>query len=571
MLENGVKQYLEREDSKSRVCANKALECLRYGDGDNFVRYFEKFVMHRFVIADVDTVGETRLLALADISIANVSKITDGDLHAAGVISGCSDSTSGAFKKISLIFTIQDWFGVRFDPDRASDIITLEQLANETARLWRLQSDRAGNTGTASIAAKLSEKGETGRPQNESGRELATLKSMFPLLRQSPELVYLDNAATMQVPECVLKRVNEFYGMDYANVHRGIYDLSERATAAFEKARVTVAHFIGAKPNEVVFTSGATSSLNIAAQAIGRTLTAGQRIVVTQMEHHSNYLPWLEISRITGADLSIVPVTRSGELDMDTLGSLLRPPTAVLAITHCSNVLGTINPIREICHKARSGGVVTVVDGAQGVRHEGVNVQNVECDFYAFSGHKLMAGSGTGVLWGRSQLLEKLRPTLLGGGTVKDVGDRTFVSEESPAKWEAGTPNIAGAVALAAAIDFIERLGCDRLRIRESELLSRAETGLKAIDGVHVIGSPKRRSGCVSFIVDGLTAQDIASSANLANIAIRAGHHCALPVHHAMGINSSARVSPAFYNTEDEIDKFLDSVRTAAALAPHRS
>lgn len=536
--------YLSAEQELARLAALAANRALNEGREQDFRENFRAFVLHRFLLWDVPTVEGEALLPLAQQSIQRVLELTNGDLHAAEVVMSCGGATTPAYKKVSLLFAIQKDFSIQFDAKRTAELTTISELAQEIIRLKRCGVETAA----------------VDKPVSDDERALR-VRSEFPFFNREHPPVYLDNAATMHMPKPVLRTLERLYASTYANVHRGVYESASQATAQYEQARGRVASFIGADPEEIVFTSGATAGLNLVAGACRTRISSSDRIVVTQMEHHSNYLPWLELCRETGAALREVPLTHSGEVDLSTLEDLLRPPTALLAVSHCSNVLGTINPLEKICSEAKAHGVLTVVDGAQGIRHEQVDVHRLGCDFYVFSGHKLMAGSGIGVLYGRSPLLDVMSSPVVGGGMLEDLRETDLCRAAAPHGWEAGTPNLGGALSLSAAIEFGTQVGWAWMQKREETLLELVREGLSFCKGVSILGSPKRRAGCVSFTVSGLSPQDVAASLNLQRISVRAGHHSAIPLHRAMKLTGSVRVSPAFYNTEEEIQQFLQAVQ----------
>ena len=547
-MKSGAEEYFRAEAERAASSLRLARVALEKEDESRFRENLHAYVLHRFMLYDAADGSEHRIQALTEQSLEHILEITGGDLRAAGVITGCGDGTTPVYKKIQLLFALQKAFSIAFDPARTPGILTLEDLAAEILRL-KHGSAAAGRPDT-----------ET-EPDEEAVRRI---RREFPILNAGEPLIYLDNAATMQVPETVRQATDRLYDTSYANAHRGVHTLGDRATRAYEDARGSVAAFLGADHGEIVFTPGATAGLNLLARSLDPFVTAKSRVVVTEMDHHSNYLPWRELCRRTGADFRVVPVTAGGELDMDALRALLSPPTAIFAFPHVSNVLGTVNPVRGICRMAREAGVITVVDGAQGIRHETPGVKSLCCDFYVFSGHKIMAGGGIGVLYGRRALLEIIPPAFTGGGMIKTLQGNEFQYAELPERWEAGTPNIAGAVSLAAALKFCGELGWDWIRARETALFRVLEQELKSLKGISVLGEPKRRAGCLSFTVAGMSAQDAAAGFDLRGIAVRAGHHCAIPLHRALGVSASVRMSPAFYNTMPEVRTLI---RAAGVLA----
>lgn len=386
----------------------------------------------------------------------------------------------------------------------------------------------------------------------------------FPVLEQEVfgrPLVYLDSAATMQMPKPVLDAVVRHYTHDNANVHRGIHALSERSTRALEDARERARTFINAESaDEVVFTSGTTGSLNMLADMWAQTMRPGTAIVVTMMEHHANFVPWQQACARKGCAFCAAPLDANGDIDLAAFEELLEEhDVSLVSVAHVSNVLGTVNPVRAIAALAHAHGAAVVVDAAQSVRHERVDVRAIDCDFLAFSGHKMGAPTGIGVLYGKRAMLERLRPVRFGGEMVEDVrvGKTTF--EELPLRFEAGTPNYVGAIGLAAAIDYLEQMGRDNVRAYEHELLAYAEQRLGEIDGLQVLGNPQHRAGCLSFTVEGAHPFDIATLADKLGIALRSGNQCAQPLlYEAYDVQSITRMSPAFYNTMGEIDRAVD-------------
>ena len=387
----------------------------------------------------------------------------------------------------------------------------------------------------------------------------------FPILRQKVRgkpLVYLDNAATTQKPREVIDAMTRYYEEDNANVHRGVHLLSERATKAHDDARRTVARFIGAAdPREVIFVRGTTEAVNLVAQTFGRRRVGpGDEVLVTGMEHHSNIVPWQMLCAEKGAKLSVVPVTDAGDLDLLALERLLGPRTRLLAVTQVSNALGTVNPLPEIIALARAKGVPVLVDGAQGVAHLGFDAAASGADFYAFSGHKIYGPMGIGVLWGRRELLEEMPPWQGGGDMILSVSFEKTTYNTLPYKFEAGTPAVAEAVGLAAAIAYLERQGLEAVAAHEAEVLGYAVEQLRAIPGVRIVGTPARRVGVVSFLVGDVHPHDVGTVLDGHGVAIRAGHHCAQPLMHRYGIAATARASVALYNTREDVDALVRAI-----------
>lgn len=387
----------------------------------------------------------------------------------------------------------------------------------------------------------------------------------FPLLMQN-KIIYIDNAATSQRPQCVIDAEGDFYKNYNANPLRGLYSLSVEATEVYENAREAVRNFIGAeKSSEIIFTRNTTESLNLAAYSYGLSnVKKGDEIVVSIMEHHSDLLPWQMVAKTCGAELKFIECAKDGSIDLEKVKELITSRTKIVAMTQVSNVLGREYPVKEIAKLAHEKGAVMVVDGAQSTPHMRVDVTDLDADFFAFSGHKLLAPMGIGVLYGKEELLEKMPPFLSGGEMIDSVTRTSAVYAELPHKFEAGTVNAAGAAGLKAAIDYIEKVGFDYIGEREIALTSRAIEKMKKIPHVNIIGSENadEHTGIVTFTFDNVHPHDISEILAADGIAVRAGHHCAQPLLTHLGLNSTARASFAFYNTEDEIDKFTDSVAT---------
>lgn len=387
----------------------------------------------------------------------------------------------------------------------------------------------------------------------------------FPLLMQN-KIIYIDNAATSQRPQCVIDAEGDFYKNYNANPLRGLYSLSVEATEVYENAREAVRKFIGAeKSNEIIFTRNTTESLNLVAYSYGLSnVKKGDEIVVSIMEHHSDLLPWQMVAKTCGAELKFIECAKDGSIDLEKVKELITSKTKIVAMTQVSNVLGREYPVKEIAKLAHEKGAVMVVDGAQSTPHMRVDVTDLDADFFAFSGHKLLAPMGIGVLYGKEELLEKMPPFLSGGEMIDSVTRTSAVYAELPHKFEAGTVNAAGAAGLKAAIDYIEKVGFDYIGEREIALTSRAIEKMKKIPHVNIIGSENadEHTGIVTFTIDNVHPHDISEILAADGIAVRAGHHCAQPLLTHLGLNSTARASFAFYNTEDEVDKFTDSVAT---------
>jgi cysteine desulfurase/selenocysteine lyase len=398
--------------------------------------------------------------------------------------------------------------------------------------------------------------------------QIEALRSQFPILAvpvHGRPLAYLDNAATTQKPAEVIEALVRYYQRENANIHRGVHYLSQVATDSYESARRTVARFIRARsPREIVFVRGTTEGVNLVAQSFARPrLKPGDEVVISAMEHHSNIVPWQIVCEQTGAHLKVLPMDDRGELLVDRLPALLNPRTRIAAFVHVSNALGTVNPIREMIRICHAAGVPVLVDAAQAVPHLPVDVQDLDADFLAFSGHKVYGPTGIGVLYGRAELLESMPPYQGGGDMISSVSFERTVYNEIPHKFEAGTPHVAGAIGLGAALDFVLRQGLERIEAHESRLLRYAEDRLQALPEVRLIGRATEKAGVVSFVVKGVHPHDLGTVLDQQGVAIRTGHHCAQPVMDFFGIPATARASFACYNTFDEVDRLVSGVRLA--------
>jgi cysteine desulfurase/selenocysteine lyase len=410
---------------------------------------------------------------------------------------------------------------------------------------------------------------ESHPPQvREAGAELDVQKvrTNFPILHRKVRgrpLVYLDNAATSQKPQVVIDAIRRYYEQDNANIHRGVHFLSEHATEEYEGARKKVQGFLNAADaSEIIFVRGATEAINLVAQTYGRTqIRAGDEVLITAMEHHSNIVPWQILCDEKEAKLRVAPINDDGELLLDEFEKLLGPRTKIVAVAHVSNALGTVNPIREIVEMAHRRNIPVLVDGAQGVPHLKVDVQALDCDFYAFSGHKMYGPTGIGVLYGKADLLGGMPPYQGGGDMISSVTFEKTIYNKLPFKFEAGTPNIAGAIALGTAIEYLNGLGMDEVAAHEAKLLAYAIGKVSAIPGVRLIGTAEERAGVLSFVIEGIHPHDIGTILDREGIAIRTGHHCAQPLMQRFRIPATARASFALYNTEEEVDMLANGIR----------
>lgn len=397
------------------------------------------------------------------------------------------------------------------------------------------------------------------------------LAADFPILSRpvhGRRLAYLDNGATTQKPAAVIEAEARFYRESNANIHRGVHWLSQHATELYDGARATVQRFLNAaRADEIVFTRGTTEAINLVAQSWGRPrLAAGDEILLSTMEHHSNIVPWQLVCEQTGAVLKVIPVQDNGELDMAAFEGLLGERTRLLAITHVSNALGTVNPVAEMTRRAHAVGAVVLVDGAQAVAHQAVDVQAIGCDFYAFSGHKLYGPTGIGALYGRAELLRHMPPWQGGGDMIRTVAFDNTTFAPPPQRFEAGTPNIAGAIALAAAIDYVQAVGLARIHAHEQALLDYGTRALQDIPGVRLVGTAQDKAGILSFLVDGIHPHDLGTILDAEGVAIRAGHHCAMPLMTRFGIPGTARASLGLYNGLADLDALVAAIHKAQAL-----
>lgn len=392
-----------------------------------------------------------------------------------------------------------------------------------------------------------------------------TIRNQFPVLQQEVNgkpLVYLDNGASSQMPRQVIDRLNDYHSNEHANVHRGIHSLSQKATDAFEATREKVKSFINAgSQEEVIFTTGTTDSINLVAQSYGRTfLSEGDEIIVSQMEHHANIVPWQMVAEQTGAVIKVIPMDEDGNLMMDAFHALLSKKTAIVALIHVSNALGTINPVEEIIEAAHAKNAVVLIDGAQSVPHTNVDVQALDADFYTFSAHKMCGPTGFGILYGKKDLLNKMPPYRGGGDMIDKVTFEKTTYNDLPHKFEAGTPPIAAGIGLGTAIDFLNEIEMENIARREAELLDYATKKLSAIDGLRFVGQAKEKASVISFLLDGIHPTDAGTIMDKEGIAVRTGHHCAQPVMDYYNIPGTLRASISFYNNEDDIDRLAEAI-----------
>ncbi len=413
--------------------------------------------------------------------------------------------------------------------------------------------------------SKFSYKNQTGSLYYKPGLDVYSIRKDFPILQKrvnGKPLVWLDNGATTQKPMCVINAINRYYSEYNSNIHRGAHTLAKLATEAYEAAREKVRGFIGASSvDEIIFVRGTTEAINLVAESFGgMNIHSGDEIILTVMEHHSNIVPWQKLQQEKEAVIKVVPVNDCGEIILDEYEKLLTPRTRIVAITHVSNVLGTVNPVRTMIEMAHKYGAYVLIDGAQSVPHIGVDVRELDADFYAFSGHKVYGPTGIGVLYGKRALLEEMPPWQRGGGMIKDVSFDQTTYNSLPYKFEAGTGNIADAVGFGAAVDYIKEIGMENVERHEKELTVYAMEKLRRIPGLNIIGTAPDKTSVISFVIDSVSPEDTARCLNQEGIAVRAGHHCAQPVLKRYGLLGSVRASLGVYNTMEEVDCLVNSV-----------
>ena len=396
------------------------------------------------------------------------------------------------------------------------------------------------------------------------------IREEFPILDQKingEDLIYLDNAASTQKPKAVINAIKDYYENDHSNVHRGVHTLSVRATEAYENARVKVTEFLNSPNNhQIIFTKGTTDSINLIATSITSLINENDEILITAMEHHSNIVPWQELCKRTGAVLKIIPINENGEILIDDYKDMVSAKTKLISVVHLSNTLGTINPIEDIIKIAKLHDVITVIDGAQAAGHLPIDVQQLDCDFYLFSGHKIFGPTGIGVLYGKEEILNRIDPYQYGGEMILKVTFEETTYNSLPHKFEAGTPNIAGAVGIGASIDFINNLDRDLCHEYEMSLHDYALNQLEQIDGIRIIGKSSHKSAIISFVIDGMHPHDIGTIINQKGIAVRTGHHCTMPLMDFYEIPGTVRASFSIYNNHSEIDKLIDAIKLAIKM-----
>jgi cysteine desulfurase / selenocysteine lyase len=406
-----------------------------------------------------------------------------------------------------------------------------------------------------------------GAPARAGNYDVRAIRREFPILHQDVHgkpLVYLDNAATTQKPRAVMDALRNYYERDNANIHRGVHELSQRATAAYEEAREKARSFLNAaSAKEIVFVRGTTEGINLVARSFGgASVREGDEILVSHMEHHSNIVPWQILCESKKANLRVLPIRDNGELELESLDRLLTARTRLVSLVHLSNSLGTVNPVKEIIRKAHARGVPVMLDGAQAAARLKLDVRDLDCDFYALSGHKLYGPTGIGVLYGKSELLEAMPPFMGGGDMISSVTFEKTLYNKLPYKFEAGTPHIAGAIALGAAMDYVRGIGLESIARHEEELLGYATESVARIPGLRIVGTAREKAGILSFVMEGIHPHDLGTVLDQRGIAIRAGHHCTQPLMERMGLSATARASFGIYNTREEVDALVEGLKS---------
>lgn len=403
-----------------------------------------------------------------------------------------------------------------------------------------------------------------------TSRDWAALRADFPVLSRQVHgkpLVYLDSANTSQKPRQVIEATDDFYRRHNANISRAVHSLGQEATDAYESSRKRLAAFLNVRPDELVLTSGTTQAINLVAYSYALPrLKPGESVLLTRMEHHANIVPWQLVADRGGFDIAVTEISESGELDLDMLWKRMTPQVKLLAFTHVSNVLGTVNPVAEICREARRRGIATLVDGSQALPHRPVDISALGCDFYAFTGHKMLGPTGTGALWARREHLQSMPPFLGGGEMIREVRFEGTSFNDPPHKFEAGTPNIAGVIGLGAAVDYLQAVGMDAIERREQELLAYATIALQGIEGLRIIGQAAEKAAVISFLIEGAHSHDLATLLDLEGVAVRSGHHCAHPLMAFYGVPATCRASLAFWNSFEEIDALVAALNKARRL-----
>lgn len=510
----------------SDTLANKEINCLKDLDKPGLLDYKEhiyNYVIYKFLLDDEEGIDTKDINELARQSVAKAGRLNPNEAALLDVSKHCGATSSFMTKKVLLYLSLSDALGIDLSQYNMAEIEDTDQLAELVYGKVKLQKT---------------------------------------------DYIYLDNAATAQVPESVIEETDSRIRQINANVHRGIHRKSELSTQRYEEDRIQAAEFINARPEEVVFTGGTTDGINMAARMLESCITEGDRIVVSVLEHHSNFIPWQQLARRKGAEFKVAPIDDSGYIDMDRLEELLTDNTKILAVTHCSNVLGTLQDVKRITELAHRKGILVLVDGAQGIAHVKTDVKDIDCDFYCFSGHKIGSMTGIGLLYIRGSIARKLRPVVYGGGMVKKVFDDNSVYEEAPYCFEAGTPNFVGATGLAAAIRHRNAVGEDNIIEKEKSLMILLAEQLEKVERVEILCRERNMSQrtCLSFVVKNAHAYDVAVLLDKRGIAIRSGHHCAQPLLNYLEVDNAIRVSPNYENTPEDIYCFVNALKSVIRI-----
>jgi len=522
-------------------------------------KYLKSFICNRFGLEESSCETDD-ILELAELSIAKREQLIDeGKLSEDEAPNLCSGASTALSKKILFLITLEKNLNIEFLPEDIPYIRTIKDICQYI--LGRQQ--QLIKKSITSDDVLLFDLPNNKAVLKENLLNLDKIRSDFPILKRTiygKPFIYLDNAATTQLPFTVIQAVYEFYQNYNANVHRSLHFLNRKTTALLEETREKIQKFINALyPFEIIFTKGATESINIVAHGFGEVfIKPGDEIVVSEMEHHSNLIPWQEVCKRKKAYLKIIPFDDNGDLVLDVYENILSEKTKIVAITHVSNVLGTLNPTKKIIELAHKKNIPVLIDAAQSIRHGIVDVDDLDCDFLCFSGHKMMSPSGVGVLYGKKKWLDKIPPLSYGGGMIETVTVYDAKFKKLPYKFEGGTYNTGGIIGLGAALKYLEDIGFEKIRQYERALIYYLEEKLSSIMGIKFIGSPRERMGVVSFIVENIPSDDIAIILDEMGIAVRSGHHCALPLLKHYNLNSCVRISPAFYNTKKEIDTLIE-------------
>ncbi len=538
-------------------------------DTEEVYKYLKSFLCHRFDLEEVSCETDD-ILELAELSIAKREQlIYEGKLSEEEAPNLCSGASTALSKKILFLLTLEKTLNIEFLPE---DIPFIKSIKDICEYLVNKKKGFDKKTIISSSDMPLSRLSNTNVELKESLLHVEKIRSDFPILKRTvygKPFIYLDNAATTQLPFTVIQAVSEFYKDYNANVHRSLHYLNRKTTALLEGTREKIQKFINASnPYEIIFTRGTTESINMVAHGFKEVfIEPGDEIVVTEMEHHSNLIPWQQICKSKKALLKIIPFDDNGNLVMDVYEGMLSKKTKIVAITHVSNVLGTLNPIKKIIDLAHIKDIPVLVDAAQSIRHKIVDVAHLDCDFLCFSGHKMMAPSGIGVLYGKKRWLEKIPPLSYGGGMIESSTLYDAQFKALPYKFEAGTYNTGGIIGLKAAITYLEDIGFENIQAYESALMDYLIERLSSIKGLKFVGTPSQRIGVVSFVIEDIPSDDIAIILDQMGIAVRSGHHCAIPLLKHYNLDSCVRVSPAFYNTKEEIDTLIEALIKASSIS----